>query len=277
MDKRESRRRQAGWGLLLLTCAALATGCTSLPDARTERVAERRVEYALAGQGRPVVVFENGLGGTMDSWARIFSEIAKDTAVFAYNRPGYGESERAITRRDGDHVVDELRALLKYRGLNPPYVLVGHSLGGLYMQLFARRYPNEVAALVLVDSTHPEQFKGAGARENWPAWGRAVFGLLLSKTAEAELDEIDATGVAVLRLPPLEGKPVFVLSAQKPMQEKSALAIDANEKRKDIVRLHPGAQQIWVDSGHVIPLEKPEAIVEAIREALRQTRAGEML
>ena len=259
---------------LFLIGVLVISGCASIPDSRTDRFGERRVEYALAGKGAPAVIFESGLGGTMDWWAKVFPEVAKETTVFAYNRPGYGESERAVTARDGDHVVDELRALLKSRNLRPPYVLVGHSLGGLYMQLFARRYPDEVAALVLVDSTHPEQFKGAGARENWPAWARVVFGLLLSETAETELNAIGATGVAVLSLPPLEGKPVFVLSALEPMQEKSALAIDANEKRKDIVRLHPGAKQIWVDSGHAIPLEKPGAVIQAIREALRESRSG---
>ncbi|OYX29436.1 MAG: alpha/beta hydrolase [Hydrogenophilales bacterium 32-62-9] len=261
---------------LFLMGVLLISGCASILDARTDRIGERRVEYALAGKSAPAVVFESGLGGTMDWWAKVFPEVAKETMVFAYNRPGYGESERAVTPRDGDHVVDELRALLKSRNLTPPYVLVGHSLGGLYMQLFARRHPDEVAALVLVDSTHPEQFKGAGARENWPAWARVGFGLLLSETAETELNAMDATGVAVLSLPPLEGKPVFVLSKLEPMQEKSALTIDANEKRKDIVRLHPGAKQIWVDSGHAIPLEKPEAVIQAIREALRESRFAQM-
>ena len=100
--------------------------------------------------------------------------------------------------------------------------------------------------------------------------------MLLSETAEVELDEIDATGAAVLGLPPLAGKPVFVLSALKPMQDKSALADDANKKRKDIARLHPGAEVRWIDSGHAIPLENPEAVISAIREALRQIHAGVM-
>lgn len=272
MDRREScRTKRWGW-LLLLSCAALAAGCASLPDARTERVGERRVEYALAGQGTPVVVFENGLGGTLDGWAKVFPEIARDTTAFAYNRPGIGDSAPADTPRDGDRVVAELRTLLRDLGLRPPYVLVGHSLGGLYMQLYARRHPEEVAALVLVDSTHPEQLKGAGARENWPLWVRAVIGVGTNAAAKAELDALDATGQAVLALPPPAGKPVFVLSAERPLREKSALADDANAKRRDIVRLYPGARQIWVDSGHVIPLEKPEAVVQSIREAVQAYR-----
>jgi pimeloyl-ACP methyl ester carboxylesterase len=104
----------------------------------------------------------------MDSWSKVFPEIGKNTTVFAYNRPGYGNSSKAITPRDGATVVEELRALLNSRGLRPPYVLVGHSLGGIYVQLFARKYPDDVVGLVLVDSSHPSQFEGSGAVENWP-------------------------------------------------------------------------------------------------------------
>lgn len=275
MNKRVSRWMQPGWWPLLLTWVALATGCASLPDARTELVGERRIEYALAGQGTPVVVFENGLGGTMDWWAGVFPEIVRDTSAFAYNRPGIGDSAQAVTPRDGDSVVAELRVALRDLGLRPPYVLVGHSLGGLYMQLYARRHPDEVAALVLVDSTHPEQLKGAGARENWPLWLRAAMGVGTNATAKAELDALDAAGRTLLALPPPMGKPVFVLSAERPLRDTSALAVDANAKRKDMARLYPGSKQIWVDSGHAIPLEKPAAVIQAIREALRVYRAAE--
>jgi hypothetical protein len=72
----------------------------------------------------------------------------------------------------------------------------------------------------------------------------------------------------VLDLPTLQNKPVFVLSASKPLDEKSKVADDANEKRKNIARLYPGSQQIWVDSGHAIPLEKPESVTSAIRQIL---------
>lgn len=252
----------------LLFLATLVSGCASLPGKTTATIDNRRVEYVLSRNGGATVVFENGLGGTLDGWAKVAPEVGKDAITFAYNRPGYGKSDAVDTPRDGQHVVDELRSLLLSQGLRPPYVLVGHSLGGLYMQLFARRYPDEVSALVLVDSTHPEQFKGAGARENWPAWARVIVGVAMSATAKAELNAIDATGEEVLRLPTFTGKPVMVLSALKPMSNKSALADDANAKRKEIARLYPGSTQRWIDSGHVIPLEKPEAVIAAIREVL---------
>lgn len=255
-----------------LGAALLLSACASLPGARTEHLAGHRVEYVLAGQGAPVVVFENGLAGRLDGWAKVLPAIAEDTTAFAYNRPGTGDSAPPATPRDGDHVVEELRAMLRDRGLRPPYVLVGLSLGGLYMQLYARRHPEDVAALVLVDSTHPAQLQGAGAREHWPLWVRAVVGVTTNAAAKAELDALDATGQAVLALPPPAGLPVYVLSAERPLRESSALADDANAKRRDLVRLYPGATQIWVDSGHVIPLEKPDAVIDAIRMAVKASR-----
>lgn len=253
---------------IIWLCAVLISGCASLPHAVTDQIDKRRVEYALTRNGGQAVIFESGLGGTMDWWAKVFPEIAQHTTTFAYNRPGYGQSDPVSTPRDGKHIVDELRLLLKNKGLSPPYVLVGHSSGGLYMQLFARRYPNEVGALVLVDSTHPAQLKGAGSPEHWPVWLRVAFNAATSAVAQEELNAIDVTGEEVLGLPTFTDQPVIVLSALQPMKDKSALADDANKKCQDIARLYPSAKQLWVDSDHGIPLENPESVISAIREVL---------
>lgn len=267
-------KRNALFGLLL---SLLLVGCTSMPGTTTQSVDGRQVEYILAGQGTPVVVFENGLGGTLDWWSKVWPLVVQDTTALAYNRSGYGLSEASAETGDGSRAVQELRALLKARALAPPYILVGHSLGGLYMQLFARQHPTEVAALVLVDSTHPDQLKGAGDPDKWPTWLKLGFGALTSETAKRELAGIGPTGQAVLGLPVDPGVPVFVLSALRPMAASSALAEDANRKRADIARLYTGAKQIWVDSDHGIPLEKPDAVVQAIQEALRLARASHKL
>ncbi len=260
--------------LLLLTLPLWwLAGCTTLPGTSTQDVQGRQVESLVGGSGRPVIVFENGLGATLDWWAKVWPDAVQASTALAYNRAGYGHSAATEQPRDGTHAVAELRALLQARQLPPPYILVGHSLGGLYMQLYARQYPREVAALVLVDSTHPEQLRGMGAPETWPAWVRVGFGLLTSDTAKRELAELDATGQRVLALPVDPAVPVFVLSALKPMQASSPLADDANRKRAELAKLYPGARQIWVDSDHGIPLEKPEAVVQAIQDALRAARA----
>lgn len=253
-----------------LLLATLASGCASLPKTTTAQIDNRRIEYALTGNGNKTVVFENGLGGTMDWWAKVIPELSGNITAFAYNRPGYGNSESAPTPRDGQHIAEELRLLLSAKHLPPPYILVGHSLGGLYMQLFARLHPDDVSALILVDSTHPEQLKGDGAYENWPLWIRMLFQLMTSDVAKQEFNAIDATGKAVLSLPTFTGKPVFVLSALQPLEQTSPLADDTNSKRRDLARLYPGAKQIWVDSGHAIPLEMPDAVVTAIRDVSEQ-------
>ena len=244
------------------------SGCASLPNSAVDKIGNRNVEFAMTRHDTPPVVFENGLGGRMEWWEKVLPAISNDTTTFAYNRPGYGNSDPVATSRDGLHIVDELRALLRNSGLKPPYILVGHSLGGLYMQIYARRYPEEVSALILVDSTHPQQIDGDGALEKQSFLVRGLLGVLVTGTAKDELDLLAQTGKQVLDLPTFSGKPIFVLSASKPLDEKSTVADDANAKRKDIARLYPGSKHIWVDSGHAIPLEKPEAVVAAIREAL---------
>lgn len=266
----------AGGGLraLALLCLTLFGACAAGPETRTSVLDGRKVEHLIAGRGTPPVVFENGLGGRLDLWAKVIAGISAETTVFAYNRPGTGASTAVPGPRDGDRIVAELRRDLRDAGLRPPYVLVGHSLGGLYMQLYARRHPDEVAGLVLVDSTHPDQMSGPGARENWPLWVDVVIGATTSKAARRELDTIPATGAQMLALPPLRGKPVVVLSALEPMTATSALAQDANRKRAAIAGLHPGARQVWVESGHVVPLEAPQAVIDAIRAVLSEARRG---
>lgn len=252
---------------IALLCLFGLAACASLPGASTETIGDRRVEYVLSRHDGPVIVFENGLGGRLDWWAKVFPEVAKNATAFAYNRPGTGASDPATSPRDGSHIVDELRALLRSQGLAPPYILVGHSLGGLYMQYFARRYPDEVAGLALVDSTHPHQLRGVGSRENWPTWFRLIYGVYASDSMEAELAALDATGDEVLALPaPPASVKVIVLTATEPESGDTDFTRDVIEKRRDIARLYPGSKQVWVHGDHAIPLKHPEAVLDAIRE-----------
>lgn len=242
------------------------SGCASLPSSKIENINNLRTEYAQITKMSPVVIFENGLGANMSGWNKVFTEIGKEATVFAYNRPGYGKSDMASTPRDGDHIVEELRANLQSKGLPPPYLLVGHSLGGLYMQLFARKYPNEVVGLVLVDSTHPTQFEGVGSRDNWPWWFRVMIPLFLSRSQNEELAAAMDTGQQVLHTPTFSGKPVVVLSAIS--NSESEFGQFVKVKRTDLPRLYPGSTQNWVESGHFIQRDRPEAVIQAIRAVM---------
>lgn len=258
-----------------LLIVAVLTGCAGLPGTQIRQMDARALELVSHPGAGPVVVFENGLGGHMAWWGKVLPALPADTAYFAYNRPGIGNSAAADTPRDGEHIVEELRRALQLQGMRPPYVLVGHSLGGLYMQLFARKHRKEVAALVLVDSTHPRQLEGAGAMENQSLLVRGMARALISGTAKDEFDLLTRTGQQVLALPTVNDLPVLVLSAAEPMKETSDLARFSNAMRQDIAHLYPNSKQIWVEGGHAIPLDKPEAVVNAIRAALVDGRSGQ--
>lgn len=118
--------------------------------------------------GSPTVILEQGLGGTSPAWVLIQPEVAKKTRVCSYDRAGLGWSDPAPkgTPRDGQRVADELHTLLQNADVPGPYVMVGHSSGGLYALSFAHQYPNEVVGVVLLDSSHPDQWISTPTGQN---------------------------------------------------------------------------------------------------------------
>jgi len=122
-------------------------------------VGGRRLHLRCVGAGAPTVVLEAGLGDDLFTWARVQDSIAGFARVCAYDRAGYGWSDPGPAPRTSAQEVGELHALLGSAHLPPPYVLVGHSMGGLNVRLYAFRYPREVAGLVLVDPSQETQFE----------------------------------------------------------------------------------------------------------------------
>jgi pimeloyl-ACP methyl ester carboxylesterase len=118
-----------------------------------------RLHINCVGQGSPTVILEAANLGMSAHWVRVQQQVADTTRVCAYDRAGMGWSERGPEPRDAKQISSELHDLLaNAAGIEGPYVLVGHSYGGLYARMYAARYSEEVAGVVLVDSTHPEQF-----------------------------------------------------------------------------------------------------------------------
>jgi pimeloyl-ACP methyl ester carboxylesterase len=119
----------------------------------------RHMNLYCIGNGSPTVIFDSGLGvgsGTLP-WNHVQPYVAQFTRACAYDRAGYGFSDPGPLPRTSDAVVSDLHALLARAGIRPPYVLVAHSIAGLYEPLFADRYPAEVAGMVLVDPSAPGQ------------------------------------------------------------------------------------------------------------------------
>jgi pimeloyl-ACP methyl ester carboxylesterase len=112
-----------------------------------------------------VVVLEAALGASAVSWSLVQPEVAKLTRVCSYDRAGFGWSAPGALPRTAGRIADELRTLLERAGLEPPFVLVGHSFGGLVIRVFAGRHRADVAGLVFVDPAHPEDWVSPASKE----------------------------------------------------------------------------------------------------------------
>jgi pimeloyl-ACP methyl ester carboxylesterase len=117
-----------------------------------------RLHIDCVGQGSPTVILESGLGNMSADWANVQPEVAKTTRVCTYDRAGTGWSEPGPEPRDPQQIARELHTLLGNARIDGPYVLVGQSFGGLYVRMYAARFPQEVEGMVLVDASHPDMW-----------------------------------------------------------------------------------------------------------------------
>jgi pimeloyl-ACP methyl ester carboxylesterase len=263
---------------LALTCAmgSLVSGCATLSGAQSVTVGASHVEYALRGHGPPFVVFESGLGDGMDVWARVIPEVSAFATAFAYNRAGYGGSTRAADARDGAHIVEELRAVLVQAGLHPPYVLVGHSLGGTYLELYARLHPDEVAGLVLVESRAADMTRRCREEKLFacdpPKWLVAA----MAGSAADEYAASDATFEQLRSAPTLPPVPLMVLTSTKPrLAEGPAWTKLWQTTQAELSRESPQGEQrkTWL-SGHYIQKDQPGLVIDAIRTIVQRSAAA---
>lgn len=116
-----------------------------------------KLNLNCTGKGGPMVVLDSGMGGSALDWLYVQPEIAKFTRVCSYDRAGHGWSDSSPLPRTSLHIAAELKELLTSARERGPYVLVGHSFGGYNVRMFAKRYPSDVAGMVLVDAKHPDE------------------------------------------------------------------------------------------------------------------------
>jgi pimeloyl-ACP methyl ester carboxylesterase len=157
--------------IAMLALASIGGGYETLGEAADARaypmpgqlidVGGYRLHLSCTGAGTPTVVLEPGGGGMSSSLGWVAPAVARDTRVCVYDRAGRGWSEPADSVQDGAQIVTDLHTLLQRGHVPGPYVLAGHSFGGLYVLTFAARYPDEVAGMVLVDSTAPASASAA--------------------------------------------------------------------------------------------------------------------
>jgi len=272
------------------------------------------------GEGGPAVVLDAGLSDNSLAWCRVQPEVAKFTRVCSYDRAGMGWSDAGPLPRDSKQIVGELHTLLARSGIAGPYVLVGHSFGGMNVRLYAHAYPEEVAGLVLVDGVHEDQFARypepvrrmqqqwkwetegcrkwirSGIIRKFYMWDNlrlpeavratdralrtrtAYFGTLLDEMTRMTQDSAaEVRAAATLPQVPMvvltagnEGQPRYPGMTEE--QERQWYAM-IRDMQAELVKRSSGGEQIIVPkSGHVIALDDPAAVVDAIRRVVEKAR-----
>lgn len=253
--------------VLTLLVAVASAGLIACAGAPRGDDAVRHVQRA--GTSQPVVVLQAGHGDGARSWQPVFQRIAARHAVVAHDRPGYGGHAAVAGPRDPCTLADEQHALLQRMGVTAPVVLVGHSLGGRIQWVHAALYPADVAALVLIEPTHPEHWARLQAEAPAMAGVVKLARLGFNATMAAEFDAQDAC--LRERLGPAERAaarrvPAVVLVRQD-YQGLERGAFEAMHRRAmhDWLPL-VGARQLTTvaGAGHYIHRDRPDAVVDAI-------------
>lgn len=273
-----------------------------------------RLHLKVMGSGQPTVILDAGMVSFSSNWAWVQPEVAKFTRVVAYDRAGLGWSDPSPQAHDAVQNARELHTALEKLGIPAPYVLAGHSYGGLTVRAFAGLYRDEVAGLVLVDGSHPDQWvrMGASSRMIWVSNGLssllARFGLFrifrqefklltdglpaqqagelmafastpraLSASASAAKVWDDVSRPFVNSAGSLGDMPLIVLS----VTEQPRMGEKLTELQNELPALSSNSQQITVQGanheGLVAKREHAQVVTDAILRVVQAVRTGEPL
>jgi len=270
--------------LLLLICVA----CGPPVRAGDGAVLVDGREFAIQceGEGAPTVVMDTGLGASSEAWSEVADGLRETVRVCTFDRAGYGGSDPGPMPRTPAANAEDLNLALAAAGVNRPFVLVGHSLGGVNAQAFWRAYPEALAGLVLLDSPPRAWLE----RQRFPGlWEMAVSaGEELARGAEAaraegspeavrltaiasEHNAMLEVGVEVVRIESFDGLPLLVVAAGRPNPAfgDSAVAYQAfwvDENRRLASRSRAGRVHVLDSVGHAMNSEAPDTLVALIRD-----------
>lgn len=274
-------------------------------------VGTHRLHLYCQGTGSPPVLLEAGSGLAYVNWNAVQVGLTPITTVCSYDRSGLGWSETGPAEPSANQAATELNALLEASGISGPWILVGHSLGGLYARQFLNLYPNEVAAVVLLDSPHEELYERSPlfmelvtprfrdllaplvvplglhrwsrpeVPESDPTWvARELHATVKHvRRANAEWWAIPASARQVAdSLTDWRDTPVLVMHAGSPTypeawSDSAVAAMDVGANQRDIAaRSTRGEYRLLEDSGHGIPWEHPEEVIAAVDSLVRELR-----
>lgn len=292
-------------GLLLVgyiyeTIAAAADEKTYPPPGQLVDVGGYRLHIQCIGTGSPTVVIDAGLGDWSTTWGIVQQGVAKTTRVCTYDRAGLGWSEVGPLPRNAEQHAKELHTLLQNAQVPGPYVMVGHSIGGLDVRVFVHDYSSEVVGVVLVDSTNPNQITQAPALEPqsqpfsykaalarfgvarllvklpvlapaMPPGQEAYYPLYIRpqnfQTTDNEYQGVPASGAQAAAVKTFGDLPLIVLTAK--LNDLPGWP----RWQSELLQLSSNSQQMFAEnSGHNVQVDEPEAAVEAILQMIQQVR-----
>jgi pimeloyl-ACP methyl ester carboxylesterase len=231
------------------------------------------------GTGTPTVILEAGYNDVAETWSLVQPEVARVTRVCAYDRAGLGKSDPGPEPRNSLQMVEELYTLLDRADIKGPYVLVGHSLGGMYARLFADRYQEEVVGLVLVDSSHIDQFR-RNATVLPPESPNESESLRFYREWFTNPPSYPTLPRRLFEAGSLGDMPLVVLTS--PVKERAddlppglSAKIDEIwvELQKEWAQLSSHSTHVIAqESGHFIQHDQPDLVIDAILEVVEEAR-----
>lgn len=233
------------------------------------------LEHQCIGSGATNIVFLNGFRMEFKTWDKVYPAFTSENRVILFNRRGVGVSSKATEVQVGHTVISEMRSLFSSMAISPPFLLVGHSLGGLFANFYARVYPNEVAGVVFVDAPHPLEV--ADQKTNRPPLlvrgineGLKSIEKLTDKYKYSEDECIEKTIEQIKNSDPFPNIPIAVLSGTKKMLFVPENAFEIHQQYQvKLLRLSPrSTHYICHKSGHFPQITEPEKVISAIRNTL---------
>ena len=278
-DESDRRNRRCTLFAIAIAGLLLSVACASAPPTPEPTLLRLSLDglvdvggYNLyvncRGFGAPTVVLDAGLGVASDSWVLVQPEVAEFTRVCIYDRAGVGQSDVGPQPRTSKQIATELHALLNHSGVEPPYVLVGHSFGGLNMRMYASAYPDEVAGMVLVDASH----------EDWDARIREFFtpedyaNIIGRIERNSEGVDIAESNREMHDTGSLDHIPLRVLTNNRRfgIQQLDEIYLELQDS---LTRLSTNGQKVLAeDNGQLTPLAQPKLVVNAIRAVVDEVR-----
>lgn len=258
------------------------------------RIGDRSLYMVCLGTGSPTVILDAGYNGTSGVWSTVQVAAMRTTRVCAYDRANLGSSDPAPMPRTIQDWVNDLDSLLKASGIPGPYILVGHSFAGMSIRLYTAQHPEQVAGIILVESSHPDQSMRwlAALPPESPSESKAIakFRTLLRHDVDptfdpmTDPDDLEKTrafdSMQQARQAGTFGDiPLIVISrGQNELETDSKDVNDAvakiwNDLQKDLLKLSTHSRQIVAESsGHMVPYDQPEVVVDAIADMVHAVR-----